>query len=209
VQLRAARLQTTRELRREMHASAAGAVLVARDTDGAIYGAQHEETLPATASSRRPDRRGRPTRSHPRPIEKQQKLTEGTVCPECGAVYRNVRWQWSARAKDTPQRMCLACRRIHHRFPAGVITLHGPLDQSQREDIVRLARHQEEAEKSEHPLNRIVGIENNPGGIVITTTDIHLPRRIGETVKRAFDGVMEIDFNEDGYFVRVNWTPPA
>jgi hypothetical protein len=153
---------------------------------------------------------GRAQQDHIRdPHQSQQKLTEGTVCPECGAVYRDGHWQWSAREKNASQRMCPACGRIRERLPAGVVTLHGPLDQSQKDDIVRLARHQEEAEKSEHPLNRIIGIENNPGGIVITTTDIHLPRRIGETVKCAFDGVMEIDFDENGYFERVNWTPPA
>jgi hypothetical protein len=64
-------------------------------------------------------------------------------------------------------------------------------------------------EKSEHPVNRIIGIKDDPQGIGITTTDIHLPRRIGETVRRAFDGILEIAFDDDGYFVRVNWTPPV
>jgi len=72
-----------------------------------------------------------------------------------------------------------------------------------------LARHQEEAEKSEHPLNRIMGVkEDSGGGIIIETTDIHLPRRIGEAVRRAFHGELESHFEQDGYFVRVTWTPP-
>ena len=37
------------------------------------------------------------------------------------------------------------------------------------------------------------------------TTDIHLPRRIGEAVKRAFHGTLDEHFDEGGYFVRVNW----
>jgi len=69
-----------------------------------------------------------------------------------------------------------------------------------------LARHQEEAEKSEHPLNRIIKIDEDADGIVINTTDIHLPRRIGEAVKRAFHGSLNEDFDQGGYFVRVNWT---
>jgi len=75
--------------------------------------------------------------------------------------------------------------------------------------MIRLARHQEEAEKKEHPLNRIINVETDAEGIVITTTDIHLPRRIGETIKRAFHGEVEEQFEKDGYFVRVNWTPEA
>ena len=72
-----------------------------------------------------------------------------------------------------------------------------------------LARHQEEVEKREHPLNRIMSIEEDAESITIATTDIHLPRRIGETVRRAFHGKLDAHFEEDGYFVRVNWTPAA
>jgi len=75
--------------------------------------------------------------------------------------------------------------------------------------MIRLARHHEEAEKNEHPLNRIMSIEEDTHGIVINTTDIHLPRRIGEAVKRAFHGEIDAQFEEDGYFVRVNWTARA
>jgi hypothetical protein len=32
-----------------------------------------------------------------------------------------------------------------------------------------------------------------------------LPRRIGEAVKRAVRGSLDEDFDEGGYFVRVNW----
>jgi hypothetical protein len=40
---------------------------------------------------------------------------------------------------------------------------------------------------------------------MINTTDIHLPRRIGEAVRRAFHGEIEENFEDDGYFVRVTW----
>src|SRR5271167_2546040 len=54
---------------------------------------------------------------------------------------------------------CPACRRINDRFPAGVVELRGAFGIQQKEEILRLARHQEEAEKSEHPLNRIIKID--------------------------------------------------
>lgn len=38
----------------------------------------------------------------------------------------------------------------------------------------------------EHPLSRIMGIERRPEGLVISTTDTHLPRRIGEALKHAY-----------------------
>jgi hypothetical protein len=112
------------------------------------------------------------------------------------------RWQWVAKAEVAFEELRAACRRVNDKFPAGVVTLRG-------EFAVRLARHQEEAEKKEHPLNRIINIEDDVQGVVINTTDIHLPRRIGEAVKRAFHGEIEDNFEKDGYFVRVNWTREA
>jgi hypothetical protein len=88
------------------------------------------------------------------------------------------------------------------------VTLRGPFATEHRQEMLCLARHQEEVEKNEHPLNRIISIEEDAAGITINTTDIHLPRRIGETIKRAFHGEVEDHFEEDGYFVRVTWTPP-
>ena len=67
-----------------------------------------------------------------------------------------------------------------------------------------MARHQEDAEKHEHPLNRIMSLKEEDEAIVIKTTDIHLPRRIGATVKRAFHGRLEEDFDDAGYLVRVS-----
>jgi hypothetical protein len=75
--------------------------------------------------------------------------------------------------------------------------------------MIHLVRHQEEAEKPEHPLNRIISVVEDAEGIVVNTTDIHLPRRIGEAIKRAFHGSLEENFDEDAYFVRINWTPRA
>jgi NMD protein affecting ribosome stability and mRNA decay len=140
------------------------------------------------------------------PYQRQQKLDDDTVCPQCGAVYRQGRWQWGARPENSHEALCPACRRINDKFPAGVVELRGALGRQQKEEIVRLARHQEEAEKGEHPLNRIITIDEDADGIVINTTDIHLPRRIGEAVERAFHGNLNEVFDEGGYFVRVNWT---
>lgn len=141
------------------------------------------------------------------PYQAQQKLHEGTVCPRCGAVYHDGRWQWVARAEAAHEQLFAACRRINDKFPAGIVTLRGDFATEHKEEIIRLARHQEEVEKKEHPLNRIMSIEEAAQGIVINTTDIHLPRRIGEAVKRAFHGEIDAHFEEDGYFVRVNWAP--
>lgn len=49
--------------------------------------------------------------------------------------------------------------------------------------------------------------KENPGAaqIVITTTDVHLPHRIGAAIHRTFQGTLDHHFDEVGYFIRVNW----
>lgn len=87
--------------------------------------------------------------------QRQQKLDDDTIRPQCSAVYHKGRWQWGARPQNSHEAPCPACRRIKDKFPAGVIELRGALEPQQKEEIVRLARHQEETEKSEHPLNAL------------------------------------------------------
>jgi hypothetical protein len=141
------------------------------------------------------------------PYKRVQKLPEPTVCPQCGAVYQQARWHWASRPADAHEELCQACHRTNDAYPAGIVTLSGPVIQKHKDEIIGLVRHQEEAEKKEHPLNRVMSIEEAPDRLVINTTDIHLPRRIGEAVKRAFHGKLDIHFDEQGYFVRVNWQP--
>jgi len=143
------------------------------------------------------------------PYQAQQKLQEPTACRQCGAVYHRGRWQWGVTPAGAHQELCPACRRINDRFPAGAVTLHGDVAGQRKDQIIGLARNEEAAEKGEHPLNRIVDIEETDEGLVITTTDIHLPRRIGEALQRAFRGELDLHFDEAGYFLRVDWRAPA
>lgn len=74
---------------------------------------------------------------------------------------------------------------------------------------MKLVRHQEELEKAEHPLNRIIAFEEaNDETLTITTTDIHLPRRIGEAVDGTYHGRLALNYDEGRYFVRVEWSKP-
>ena len=82
----------------------------------------------------------------------------------------------------------------------------GPFSQSHGDEIVSLARNEEKAESAEHPLNRIMSVSDTEKGIEIRTTDIHLPQRIGRAIKNAYDGELDIQFENKSYFIRVSWT---
>jgi hypothetical protein len=139
------------------------------------------------------------------PYKRVHKLDEPTVCPQCGAVYHEARWHWAPRPVDAHEELCQACHRINDKYPAGVVTLTGSIVQHQKAEITALVHHQEQAEKKEHPLNRIMSILETADSVVINTTDIHLPMRIGRAIKRAFHGELNHHFDEHGYFLRVNW----
>jgi len=110
------------------------------------------------------------------------------------------------RPGQAHEELCTACHRIKDQYPAGILTLKGRVILEQKPEVVRIARNQEQAEKGEHPLNRIMAIDaDDSDTLTISTTDIHLPRRIGEAVHRAFGGDLEIKYDQENYFVRANW----
>lgn len=133
------------------------------------------------------------------------KLPEPTVCPRCGAVFHEGRWQWAAKPAGAHEEICPACHRIHDEFPAGFLTLGGKFFREHREEILHLVRNEGEREKTEHPLKRIINIEDHDDGVLVTTTSIHMARRIGDAVHHAYQGELEFHYNEEENLLRVNW----
>lgn len=152
--------------------------------------------------------------SHDRPVFERDidaykakgKLPEPTVCSECGAVYLAGRWQWAEAPDNANRETCPACHRVHDNFPAGFITLQGPYFDAHSEEIRQLIQHHAQHERVEHPLKRIIAIENKDGAMLITTTDTHLARGIGETVRHAYQGDLKVDHVSGENLVRVHWS---
>lgn len=158
--------------------------------------------------TRRVDRKDRRIRERVHdPYKTRLKLPDPTICPDCGALFRKGRWQWTDHPPaGANEEICQACNRIRDDYPAGTVTLTGGFVDSHRDEILGLVRNQGQLENGEHPLHRIMNIEAAPGRVVVTTTDIHLPRRIGEAVQHAFNGALDFHYEEEAYFLRVNWT---
>jgi NMD protein affecting ribosome stability and mRNA decay len=135
----------------------------------------------------------------------KHKMPEPTVCPQCGAVFHEGRWQWLAKPAQAHEEMCPACHRIQDEFPAGYVTVNGPFFKDHREELLQLAKNEEAHAKAEHPLKRIMKIEDQDDGVQITTTDIHLARGIGEALHHAYQGELEYHYNEQENLLRVVW----
>ncbi|HJV84383.1 MAG TPA: BCAM0308 family protein [Noviherbaspirillum sp.] len=139
------------------------------------------------------------------PYQDREKLAEPSVCADCGAVFHEGRWQWAAVPAHAHKAHCTACRRIHDKFPAGYVSIEGSFAQAHKAELINLARHLESREKADHPLQRIMAIEEQDGHMMITTTDIHLARTIGEALHRAYKGELDYQYNKEEYLLRVRW----
>lgn len=133
------------------------------------------------------------------------KLPEPTVCPDCRAVYHKGHWQWLPRPPKPHQHLCPACQRVRDRFPAGYVTLAGDFLAEHRDEIIQLVRNHGEKARSGHPLERIIALEEGDSEVVITTTDIHLARGIGEALESAYSGKLDFHYNAGENLLRVQW----
>ena len=133
------------------------------------------------------------------------KLPEPTVCPECGALFHGGRWTWGAKPAQAHKHTCPACRRIQDKYPAGILQLSGPFIKTHREEVLNAARHQEETARKEHPLCRIIDIQESEEEVAITTTDVPLPRRIGEALWHAYHGELKLHYAENEKLIRMTW----
>ena len=140
------------------------------------------------------------------PYRSDKKLPEPTLCPDCRAVYREGRWQWTEDSQALSGAPCPACQRIRDKYPAGFVTLTGAFLLENRDEISRLARNIESREKAAHPLNRIMEIETSAEGLLVTTTDMHLARAIGDAVHRAYGGELDYHYEKDSSILRLAWS---
>lgn len=134
------------------------------------------------------------------------KLPEPTVCPQCNAVFQNGGWRWGDAPANAHHSMCPACHRLQDHYPAGFVILSGQFFTTHRDEIMNLVSNHEHSERAEHPLQRIMAVEEIEGGVLVTTTDIHLARGIGEALHHAYRGDLEYHYNPAENLLRVHWS---
>jgi NMD protein affecting ribosome stability and mRNA decay len=141
------------------------------------------------------------------PLHPTGKLRESTRCRRCGVQYRAGRWRWpTSTSQGLKPVTCPACRRIEGHYPAGELVLAGRFLSGHRDEILATAKHVEARESADHPLNRVMSIEQRDGETVISTTDIHLPHRIAHALLDAWGGTTRTHYDLEGYFTRIRWS---
>lgn len=139
------------------------------------------------------------------PYRKTRKPQGPTLCPTCQAVFAEGRWTWDRPPEDASQEKCPACQRIQDQFPAGYVTIKGEFFNEHRDEIIALITSKEDREKAEHPLQRIMAIEDVREGLQVTTTDSQLARGIGEALHDAYKGDLKLRYSRDENLLRAIW----
>jgi len=153
-----------------------------------------------------PARRDRNVKERRRDVEKAPgKLPEPTACPQCGAVFHKGRWTWDETPPKARETLCPACRRINANTPAGSLTMKGTYLRAHRQEILNLVRNEEAKEKAEHPLSRIMSIKEDGDNLVLSATDTHMVRCVGEALHHAHQGDFNIQYGKDEQFARAVW----
>ncbi len=141
------------------------------------------------------------------PYEERHRPGSSTVCTECGVAFLDGIWKWPGEPPEGAERgLCPACRRARDDYPAGFITASGPFLRGHHDEIVNLIRNVEASEKAERPLHRILDLREADDELQITTTDVHLPRRIGEALRSAYSGHFDYHYVPNEHILRGRWT---
>jgi hypothetical protein len=132
------------------------------------------------------------------------KWPEPTQCMGCSSIYIKGRWTWEKIEGKASQTTCPACRRIAENYPAGYVEIRGSFFHGHEDEILNLVENIEKVEKKAHPLERVMSITQGEK-TWITTTGIHIARRIGEALARAYQGELSFQYADGEKRIRVYW----
>ena len=141
------------------------------------------------------------------PYLSKTKPQEPTLCPDCNAIFHEGRWQWSmVIPAGAHSSRCPACQRIRDHCPAGILTLTGDFLAQHHDEIVHILHNLEERQKAEHPLKRLIRIdEAGTGSMTVSLTDPHLARAMGQALYDAWRGDLDYHYHQGEYLLRVSW----
>ena len=140
------------------------------------------------------------------PYKGRRKSASATVCKDCEAIYVGGRWTWEKNVESRRQTVCPACRRIKENYPAGHIELSGSFVEKHQHELLNLIRNREKLEKEHHPMERIMNIGTERGFAMVTTTGVHLARRIGEALTHSYQGELNFQYGDEEKSIKVFWS---
>jgi hypothetical protein len=108
-------------------------------------------------------------------------------------------------SKETPLTRCPACARVYEKNPAGSLLLQGDFALDHRHEILSLIHAIEANEKQDDPLKRIMWIDYQEQGIVVTAASAPLIAAIGEALHDTYGGELDGHTSESAAFLLLRW----
>ena len=145
------------------------------------------------------------------PYVEDKQLPENAVCERCGSMHSSGRWYPPDQLPDNVSRaeshkgICPACRKLRDRVPGGVLKITGGFVWDHKDEILNLIRNESARALGTNPLERIMSLESDNGGIEITTTNEKLAQRIGRALHKAYSGTVQYKWSVDTKLARVLW----
>ncbi len=124
----------------------------------------------------------------------------GTIlCPRCHAISKIKRWYFNENEyhelecqRNIAFALCPGCDRLERKIIEGEVRLRSPLLVLNKEAVLNLIRNQEREAMTENPISRLAEIHDHGDEIVVYTTTWFLAYRIGQEMKKAYDGKLTI-----------------
>ena len=122
-----------------------------------------------------------------------------------GVVQFGGKWRWGAPPlADVRGGLCPACERVRDHYPAGTLTIPASLV-GDREELLGLIGNIERRESAEHPLERVIRIEESAESTSVTTTGIHLARCLASKLSRRFGRKAKLRYPEEQHLLFAEW----
>ena len=157
------------------------------------------------------DKQGRPKRSED-PYIPDPGYQDGVVCSRCNAVYKNKRWYLqdelpeAGKAKTEITTVeCPACKKIAENYSEGIVNLQGAFFWEHEKEIRNLIHNEEKKAREKNPLMRILSIKREGDTLVLKTTEQKLAEHLGRAIHKAQQGELNISWDDNHSFCRVNW----
>jgi NMD protein affecting ribosome stability and mRNA decay len=136
------------------------------------------------------------------------------ICERCGAVYSKRRWTVSSTLSPRRLRtiaapdatLCPACRLIAEGRFGGEVRVSGAFVADHGDEVERLIRNEAARAAEDNPLARIVRFDRSRAGFTVRTTTEHLAKRLGQALRKAFDGTVRYRFSHENKFAHVTWS---
>ena len=127
------------------------------------------------------------------------------VCTQCHATEWQGRWRWDEPAPDLAPVVCPACERIRDGAAAHVIELSGALPPWWNE-VRGMIGNVERAEVLEHPMERIMKVAVGDDKVSVSTTGLHIARRLVAAIVRRWRRQVRLQFGET--VTAIEWLEP-